>query len=438
MKQLNSTLFLVTGSTYGLRDVRECLNLFWHSEYKKANSVVSGILAEKPNHPMRFALYRIWVEIATLEQDSSSLTGLAEHFQLLAAEQDECAEAFTGLKGLCHLGCDEIEACELLAGTLSKSTDSYALEFLQIWSRRCGSKHLSLSKSDNCLLDYFHLRTLAVDLQLNLKSGKSLRALEQHTQELFPGSPLCDLLQLSQSVDAGDLDVARLKAESLSRKFPNNFDFQDLNTILLSMQWNWNAVQEQLGRKDLSYELLSLAEYGSRVGTGNRAAWDGLVRDIYRKLNIEYVAHKHSDAQRKPWIAFVGAEQWEQISQSLDLSVELELSHKVYDGDWIFLARRVETPSNSKIRIFGIYEATWEGGVGLQSLGLRKLNTVMLFERSCEIDSISQSVGTGDFSGVAKVQLLESQDLDKIGDAMQDQLLYESGLVEDLVHNLSA
>jgi len=66
MKQLNSTLFVVTGSTYGLRDVRECLNLFWHSDYKKANSMVSGLLAEKPNHPMRFALYRIWVEIATL------------------------------------------------------------------------------------------------------------------------------------------------------------------------------------------------------------------------------------------------------------------------------------------------------------------------------------------------------------------------------------
>jgi hypothetical protein len=336
------------------------------------------------------------------------------------------------------LACDEVEACELLTGALSKTTDSYALEFLQICARKGGSRSLSLSKSEKELLDYFHLRTLAVDLETHSKASKTMRALEQHVQDLFPGSPLCDLLHLSRSVKEGELDLAKLKAESLSRKFPKNVDFQDLNTILLSMQWDWTAVQEQLGRKDLSYELLSLAEYGSRVGTGNRAVWDSLVRDIYRKLNIEYVAHKHSDAQRKPWIAFVGPEQWEQSCQSLDSGVELELSHKVYEGDWIFLARRVETPGHSKIRVFGIYEATWEGGIGLQSLGLRKLNTVMLFERSCEIDSLSVSGDAGPFSGVAKLQLLEPQELDKIGDAMEDQLLYESALVQDLVHNLSA
>jgi hypothetical protein len=442
MKQLNSSLFTVTGSTYGLRDVRECLSFFWQGDYKKANSMTSAILVEKPNHPMRFALYRIWVEIAVLEQDSSSLVGLSEHFQLLAADQSASAETFTGLKGLCHLGLDEIEACQLLAGVLSKSTDSYALEFIQVLSRRTGEKQISLWKSEGCLLDYFQLRTLASDLISTPKTSKALVALESHLEEVFPQSPLCDLLQLAQNVTSGNLDIAKLKVESLCRKFPKNSDFQDLSTILLSLRWDWAAVQEQLSRNKISVniglELLSLAEFGSRSGTGNRAAWDALVRDLYRKLDVDFIAHKHSDSQRKPWIAYVGPEQWEQVHQNLDTGLELELSHKVYEGDWIFLARKVETIQESKVRIFGIYEASWEGGLGLQSLGLRKLNTVMLFDRSCEVDSLSATMERDGSLGIANVASLGPGDLDKIADAMQDQLLYESGLVQDLVHNLSA
>jgi hypothetical protein len=62
----------------------------------------------------------------------------------------------------------------------------------------------------------------------------------------------------------------------------------------------------------------------------------------------------------------------------------------------------------------------------------------MLFDRSCEIDSLSATMEREGSLGIANVATLGPGDLDKIADAMQDQLLYESGLVQDLVHNLSA
>ncbi len=438
MKLLNKSLFTLTNSTYGIKDLRECLLLFWQNEPRKSLSLLSNLLSEKPNHPMKLSLYRLWTEICLVCEDSPSLISLSEHFQLLGADQPEFSEGFTGLKGICHLGLDELEACELLAATLSKSRDPFALEFLQLLSRATGSSNMELGRSDTCLTDYFHLRALCLEAIKRPYSKKTLDVIFEHGDVLYPGSPLVDLMVSFKSVAEGNIELAKQRLSSLERKFPENLQFRELSILILGLEWNWGAVQEKIDQSKFSYELLALAECASRIGVGNRAAWDQTIRDLYRKLDIDFVAHQRHESQRKPFIAYVGPDQWDHISGGLQSSIELELSHKVFEGDWIFLARRIEAGNSAQSRIFGIFQATWHGGFGLQSLGTRKLDTVLLFERSCAVSLQEREETISKSFGMPSVYPLEAPDLDLIADAMAEQLLYENDLIQDLVHNLSA
>jgi hypothetical protein len=418
--------------------VRECLQLFWQNEPKKSLSLLSYLLAEKPNHPMKLSLYRLWIEISLVCEDTASLVSLAEHFQLLAAEQSDFSEGFTGLKGICHLALDELEASELMAQSLSKSRDPFALEFLQLLSGVYGTSHFEIGRSETCLTDFFHLRTLCLEVLKKSSSAKILETIFAHGDVLYPNSPLSDLILSFKFVAEGNIEQAKQRLASLARKFPENEQFREFSILIQGLEWNWDAVRENIGQAKFSYELLALAECGSRIGVGNRAAWDQTVRDLYRKLDIDFVAHQRHESQRKPFIAYVGPDQWEQISGGLQSNIELELSHKIFEGDWVFLARRIDTGNTVQSRIFGIFQATWQGGLGLQTLGTRKLETVLLFERSCAVTLQDREGSLPNSFGLPTVYPLEGADLDLIADAMAEQLLYENDLIQDLVHNLSA
>jgi len=438
MKKLSKSLFTLTGSTYGLKDLRECLNFCWNDEHRKALTALSGFLAERPNHQMKLSLYRLWVEIARAENDVSSLRSLSEHFLLLALEHKDESEAFSGLKGLCHLAMDEVEACQLYAASLKKSSDPFALEFLQLFDRRLGVNSLPLSRSKICLLDYFHLKTMASDCSEGKESEKSLDLMLAHVDQLYPGSPLRDLIETNRLVLSGQEEAAARVASSLARKFPSNTDYQNLNLIIDSMRFNWREVQSRLAKGDFSFDALALAEYGYKSGLGDISKWDHLLKDLYQKCEVDFVAHQRQDSQRKPWLALVSNQKWNEVSSKLEDGISLDLSHQVYEGDWIFLAREVTSSGDSTCRVFGIFQATWKGGLGLHALGSRMLEPVVVFERSCAVELNATQTDINKEFGLTTMQSLESSDLDLIASAMADQLLYSNELINDLVINLSA
>lgn len=438
MKKLKKSLITLTESTYGIRDLRECLNFYWNKENRKALTFLSSFLSERPNHQMKFSLYRLWIEISEAENDLTSLRGLSEHFMIMAVEHKEDADAFSGLKGLCHLLLDEVEACELFASLLKNSKNPFALEFVQLFERRSGKASMPLLSARGCLLDYFHLQTLATDFSKLSRTGNSLGAIVSYTESLYQGCPLSDLMSIHLAVSEGNDQQAYQISAALCRKFPKNKNYQNLNLVLDAMRFNWADVQARLTKEEFSFESLALAEWGSKLGQGDQAKWDHILKDLYKKGGVDFIAHNRHESQRKPWIAFADNQTWNKFSDRLEDGIELDLPHQVYEGDWVFLARPVSSSADKNCRVFGIFQATWCGGLGIQALGSRYLEPVLVFERSCLVELNHNENDLHKQFGLSTLQVLESQDLDLIASAMSDQLLYSSDLINDLVVNLSA
>jgi hypothetical protein len=234
------------------REYRKALSSWWNGEHSAALDVASGALARSPEHPLRLALYRLWIEILASAGERMALVGLRDHLLLVGREQGVDAPAFAALRGIVHLELDEYEAATLIHGVLSTNSRSpWVTEFRVSWAKRTSDE--SLVSTDlwtaNAapIVDWVHWRSICAQASSENPDTEFSRMLDL-ADKIHPGSPLRDEILMRQMFEAGQHAHVRALATRLERIFPSNRDYAFFDAISASELGDWQGALTALDR----------------------------------------------------------------------------------------------------------------------------------------------------------------------------------------------
>lgn len=116
-------------SRQGFKDYVACLAPLWNGQYSKAIDEASAIISANPDHPMRFEVYRLWIESLACAGEKLSLHALQEHLLMRGEAAPEDRATYMALRGLIHLELDRTHAARLMLRAIAGETENpWAME----------------------------------------------------------------------------------------------------------------------------------------------------------------------------------------------------------------------------------------------------------------------------------------------------------------------
>ena len=234
------------------RDYRKALHSWWNGDHAAALDTASAALARSPEHPLRLALYRLWIEILASAGERLALVGLRDHLLLVGREQGVDAPSFASLRGIVHLELDEFEAASLIHGVLSTNLRSpWVTEFRVAWAKRTSDAHLVATElwTSNAapVVDWMHWRSICAQASAENTDSEFSRLLDL-ADKIHPGSPLRDEILMRQMFEAGQHAHVRAIAARLERLFPSNSEYAFFEAVSASELGDWQGALTALDR----------------------------------------------------------------------------------------------------------------------------------------------------------------------------------------------
>jgi len=223
---------------------------FWAGRPRTALEHISKLLADNPEDPEIFAMYRMWLEVLANEEDLSALRSLENHLALRADSEPQNRSIYAALRGIIYFELDQIEAVELTirAGQKEKYSNTYFEELKQVYAQRLADSPpttmLSLAKSGQ-LQDYFHWQTLARNCFM-LDDQKNLHWVLQQTSSIFPHCPLSEMFDLHMNLESKNYSKAASLAHNLNKHNPGVIDFQLINAYASLQNEETDVAVQQL------------------------------------------------------------------------------------------------------------------------------------------------------------------------------------------------
>ena len=87
----------------GFRDYVTCLTPLWNGQNGTVVEQASAIVSANPDHEMRFAIYRLWIEALADAGEKLSLHALQEHLLMRGEAAPEDRVTYMALRGLIHM-----------------------------------------------------------------------------------------------------------------------------------------------------------------------------------------------------------------------------------------------------------------------------------------------------------------------------------------------
>lgn len=211
----------------GFSAYRACLSSFWASQFQEAADETSGVLSANPEHPMRFGLYRLWIDALAELADFKSLKVLHEHLMMRGMSTEQDRATYMALRGLIHIELDQPHAAGLMYKAVASDDDSpYTMELeTKISDKNLDSTGLpALINLEQPFSDYICWQSLVrsfVSMNQRHRAEPCLDLVDR----IFPGSPLRDLCYFHWCSDIGDWQSAFESAERLHKTFSESTDY---------------------------------------------------------------------------------------------------------------------------------------------------------------------------------------------------------------------
>lgn len=208
-------------------DLFQALSLSWGGDLDGALGSVTTLLAENPEHPCRFAAYRLWISLLAEQGERAALKDLAQHLFRRGQESADDQVTFAALRGVAHFELDEISAARLLARSMAGYVDNpYCLELIQFVDSRFNEKVVpALATAKVPLNDYCHWQTLCRDL-LRGRHEQALNQVLAFVRDHVRSAPLPHVFEFHGCIDSGFYAAAALVAERLVELYPDNLDYR--------------------------------------------------------------------------------------------------------------------------------------------------------------------------------------------------------------------
>lgn len=206
---------------------RQALRHYWDGHHQAAIDVISELLMDEPEVVDSQLLYRLWIEALAELEDTTGLRLLRDHLNHLSEAADPFVPALFAMIGLIHFELDEIEAANLVYGSLRQYQDMYVFELKQHLSNRVSlaeKSHKQLLSHREAVVDYLHFQSLARVLTVD-GDLQNLNWVFKTIDQVYPGSPLPEYFVMQMRFEEKDYRGALEVAQHLVREFPENHDF---------------------------------------------------------------------------------------------------------------------------------------------------------------------------------------------------------------------
>lgn len=384
-KNKPKTIAFDSSSAYG-----EALERYWRGEFVAAERFIADCLSTNPDHPQRFPMYRMWIEILADRMDNTGLRELTQHFG--SRTQGGDSDIYTALRGIAHYELDEQNAAQFFFRILpknnfqdensrsslkSQAVNPYAIELQQKLEIRHGEpKFPTLSKISSSINDYVQFQSLVAGW-VQLENFAEAITCSHVSAKRFPNSPLSNQVALHLNWEVGNYGNAAKFAEKLTSDRPQNSQFQfEKGMIQYHLENFWQAAQalnecstlnpgQEPEAETLLKSCLENLSTKNEVNMSRSRASHGLAEhsiETQQSMAVQnFTNDMETEATKKGWIRILtpGQQYIHGTSRRADIaSLDMPMGNRAMPGDWCFLVGR--TSENESVKeewkILAIYE----------------------------------------------------------------------------------
>ena len=373
-----------------------CLRSYWNGQIEKSKKqIVKGISSSNYPHIDVF-LYRLWIELAAQERDSTTLNMLKAHLNQLADEEQEYQEIYYSLIALTHFELDEIEAAELMLRSLQKGKSNLYQRELQFWleardvDRVPDHSWVFQYKST----DYVVIEKIARYFAINSDFSSALKICAAANKN-YEKSHLDKQIQLQLIVNLSNWNDALEVSSFLHNKFPQNPTFlHQAGHACFQMKKYKDAIDYlELGREVSNHQdpdilnLLGHAFVERFKASQKEGHYKKAIKALDQSINvsrdmglpIEYPSNQkmrlmnmqgqETELSGKFWLAKVNAQSFAHIRTKEESEVRYlrkPLGGKAQPGDLCFIVSedKISRDKNKVWRLAALYKvvekAEWD------------------------------------------------------------------------------
>ncbi len=214
-------------SQAGFKDYAACLVPLWNGQHAKAIDEASAIISANPDHPMRFQVYRLWIEALAGSGEKLSLHALQEHLLMRGEAAPEDRVTYMALRGLIHMELDRTHAARLMLRAISGETENpWAMELNEaVLNRDINPVELpALIQMSKPFADYVVWQNL-VRTFAGMNQRHRAEPCLDIIDRLFTGNPLRDVCYFHWTSELADWASALEHATHLATTFQEHPDF---------------------------------------------------------------------------------------------------------------------------------------------------------------------------------------------------------------------
>ncbi len=210
----------------GFRDYVTCLIPLWNGQNGTVVEQSSAIVSANPDHEMRFAIYRLWIEALADGGEKLSLHALQEHLLMRGEAAPADRVTYMALRGLIHMELDRTHAARLMLRAITSETNNpYAMELNQaVLTRDLNPVELpALIQMSNPFADYVVWQSLVRNFVAVNQRHRAEPCLDI-IDSIFVGNPMRDVCYFHWTSELNDWTSALEHAEHLASAFPAHPD----------------------------------------------------------------------------------------------------------------------------------------------------------------------------------------------------------------------
>ncbi len=211
----------------GFRDYVTCLTPLWNGQNGTVVEQASAIVSANPDHEMRFAIYRLWIEALADAGEKLSLHALQEHLLMRGEAAPEDRVTYMALRGLIHMELDRTHAARLMLRAITNETNNpYAMELNQaVLTRELTPVELpALVQMTAPFADYVVWQSLVRNFVAVNQRHRAEPCVDL-VDWIFVGNPMRDVCYFHWTSELNDWTSSLEHAEHLASTFPAHPDY---------------------------------------------------------------------------------------------------------------------------------------------------------------------------------------------------------------------